>query len=613
MDKMLNRYALTSFLFMILSIPGCIDRDNGTESGNIRFDELEHSYISLMPEGEPEDLSTYLPLSPSVVAWGNDPRNRLDQPQKIREKMTSYYDLGIKLQAVNVWMLTMTARHLYEHPEYQDATCLDIEGNHITPRWLDSEYKGVKSYWGCTNHPLFRENLIQRATAGITGGANILHLDDHLGTFAAADHSGGCFCNHCMEGFRDWLHENYSVQDLVSMGIEEIGSFNYREFVRSSGSTTLDEYMAAKSRGNIPLLEEFLTFQRESAADFVSELGSIADSIAGKSIPLGVNSWNLIPGQLATSHYADYFSNEVSHYNVEDLIPPMCYLLGNALGKPVFSTGTGEDWIQINHNPAPVRVQRWIATAYAFGNYFMYSWNKWGFSEETGTLWTRIPVSYYELFCSFITENSGLFDDYEAIGQVGILYDNTACRNGNWEVREICRELHYANIPIGLIVSGDEFLQFHTTQEQLEQFELIIVPGSTDLNIKGQELLEPMIRDDKVITWKNPGAVSERIKPFISLKNTEKVWAIPRIKSGSSGESVVIHLLNQDYDASKDKMILKENVEIFISDKLIGNSLETRIKLYAPGQPEKTLEFKPSRDGINITLPLLNLWAIIKI
>jgi hypothetical protein len=371
--------------------------------------------------------------------------------------------------------------------------------------------------------------------------------------------------------------------------------------------------MAAKSRGNIPLLDEFLTFQRESAAEFVRELGTIADSVAGRSIPLGVNSWNLIPGQLATSHYADYFANEVSHFDVEDLIPPMCYLLGNSMEKPVFSTGTGEDWIMINHNPAPTRVQRWIATAYAFGNYFMYSWNKWGFSNETGTLWTRIPIEYYEPICSFITENADLFDDYKSVAQVGILYDNQACRNGNWEVREVCRELHYENIPIGLVILGDEFLQFETMQEHLDQYDLIVVPGSSQLSTKAQELLEPMMKEDKVITWKDASAVSERIDPFISLTNGEKVWAIPRIKYGSSGKSVVIHLLNQDYDASKDKMHLKENIEVFISDKLIGNMPETSVKLYAPGQKEKTVEFQPSGDGINITLPSLNLWAIIKI
>ncbi len=89
-----------------------------------------------MPEGEPDDIRAYLPLSPSVVAWGNDPVGRMKDPERLRQKMEGYKELGVSLLASNVWMLTATPRVLYENPQYRDAVCLDIEGNRIVPRWL---------------------------------------------------------------------------------------------------------------------------------------------------------------------------------------------------------------------------------------------------------------------------------------------------------------------------------------------------------------------------------------------------------------------------------------------------------------------------------------------
>ena len=48
-----------------------------------------------MPEGEPDDIQTYRPLNPSVVAWGNDPVGRMKEPERLRKKMESYKQLGV--------------------------------------------------------------------------------------------------------------------------------------------------------------------------------------------------------------------------------------------------------------------------------------------------------------------------------------------------------------------------------------------------------------------------------------------------------------------------------------------------------------------------------------
>ena len=216
--------ASTAFILTVIALTmiSCGRSTENNDPSDTFLTDLEHSSVILMPEGEPEDIQAFLPLKPTVVAWGNDPVSFLDDREGLTERTDSYYRLGITLQACNVWMLTATARILYDKPRYQDAVCLDIEGNPVVPRWLDGDYKGVKYYWGCTNNPLFRSFLAERTVAGIAAGANMLHLDDHLGTYAAAEHSGGCFCDDCLTGFRSWLEKNYTEKELALKGISDI-------------------------------------------------------------------------------------------------------------------------------------------------------------------------------------------------------------------------------------------------------------------------------------------------------------------------------------------------------------------------------------------------------
>lgn len=574
--------------------------------------DFQHSFISLMPEGEPDDIKAFLPLKPSVVAWGSDPLN--SNIQDLSKKFANYKEMGITQLACNIWMLTATERFMYRNPEYQDAVCRDIAGNPIIPGWLDSEYKGIKPWWGCTNNPLYQKLIKDRVVLGIKSGANMLHLDDHMGTAAAAIHSGACFCDDCMKGFASWLKANFNDDQLNKKGISDIQNFNYAALVKGAGFTTLDSYKKGLAQNKVPLHSEFLSYQLHSAAEFVGELGKIADNIAGKHVPLGVNSWNLDPTQLATSHYADYFANEVSNFDVEDLIPPFVYMLSTALGKPVFSTGTGEDWIHIKQHEEPTRVGRWISTAYAHGHYFMYAFNKWGYSDKTGTQWYQTPVEIYEPYCSFITKNADLFDGFEPVNQVGILYENEICRNNNWSVRTICRDLNYKNIPVGLAVSGDSWMKHELTVDQLDKFKIVVLPEVINLSEQEEILIKEMDKQGKLIKWTNTEDLISKIPKLISVSNADKVWTLPRFRKSDSGNmDFVIHLLNQDYDAQNDVMNVKKGFDVFISDELTQGKSAAKINFFEPGEEPKSLKINKIPKGFYVTVPHLNVWAIIKI
>lgn len=601
---------LFPLIFFALILISCNNQPKSTPQGPI----FKKSFISLMPGGEPDDLKEFAPIHPSVIAWGSDPISSDLDVQRFSKDIAIYREMGLPLIASNVWMLTATAKYIYEHPEYQAAVCVDITGKPIVPTWLDSDYKGVLPMWGCTNNPLYRSLIKERASVGIKSGANMLHLDDHMGTCAATLHSAGCFCDYCMADFNDWLKEKYTKEKLVSLGIANIDSFRYSKIVKDAGFTTKASFLNKGAKDSIPLFNDFLSFQRDAVAGLVRELSEMADSIAGKHVPIGVNAWNLIPTQFATSYYADYFCNEIDHYDVEDLIPPFAYMLGNALHKPVFSTATGQDWVKIKLKESPVRIQRWIATAYAFGNYFMYAYNQWGFSEETGTQWYQFPMETFESYSSFITEHPALFDDFEDYNQVAVLYDNKAFRLGDESAREISRQLHYAQIPVGLAILGDEWLKSKLTPEKLSQFEYLIIPEKTILSNSLDSLFVPFSKNNKLIRWSDEIELQSIIHSPLKVLDVEKVWAIPRVKvSNTQNSGLVIHLLNQDFNNENDKMNKKTNFKVFVSSYLLGKQGCSSIYYYTPGHNRISLEFTDQNEGITVNIPFLDIWGIIKI
>jgi hypothetical protein len=590
---------------------GFADGAEPTGGAAVLRGELRHSDIALMPEWRPKSVEEFRPLRPTVVAWGNDSVHLRGSLEPLAELARDYRKLGIRLQSCNVWMLTATARVLHDEPKYQNAVCVDVAGERIVPAWLDSNYEGVRPYWGCTNHPLFRKQIARRVRDGIASGANMLHLDDHLGTSAAANHSGGCFCDCCMRGFAPWLKEHFTPKELAAKGVGDLEKFDYRAMVRKAGFTDRQKYKRGTHQKKVRLREEFLAFQRDAAAELVRDLGQLARKTAGRPVPVGVNSYNLSPTQLATSHHADFFANEVQHYDKEDTIPPFVYMLGNALGKPVFSTGSGHCWIEVQKHDDVTRVRRWIATAHVFGHYSMFAYKKWGFSKETGTQWYITPISTYEPLCRFIRENASLFDGYEPVAQVGVLYDNATCRRHRWQVRDICRELHYANVPCGLVLAGDGYLRHPLTKEAMDAFELVVVPTDVDMTDEQANIAKPFQDDGRAVAWSSVDDVMKRVRPLISLAGGDKLWAIPRKIPGRADAATVVHLLNQDYDAKIDAMRPKRNITVALRRKLVGNA--TRATLFSPEKPPQTLQAKATDDGLVVTVAEVDLWAIMRI
>ena len=367
---------------------------------------LRHSEVVFMYAASHEAYRAY---EATFVAWGG---------AETAGQVKRHHDLGIRCTG-SMWCLTAGAENLYKDPKLRAACAVDIEGKPVEVPWLfDHTYEGMKSYFGCTNNPEYQKLCRERVRQAMAGKADGLHVDDHLGTAGAAWWQGGGFCDYCMKGFRDYLKSHASKEQLQQAGVEKIDDFDYRTLVRKY-ATIRAEYK--KVQRKIPLMDLFLQFQAEAAAEHTRQLGQVAAEAAGRPVLLSANA--CLPN---TAH--TYVVKNLTHVicevgqnawagtgQIDHAIE--AYNLATTLGKPLAATASGQDWAFVKQNNCEELVRFWIALAYAYGQRFMvpHPQRQWCFTDKLGTHWYAAPVEAYAPMYRFIRANADCFDGFETL------------------------------------------------------------------------------------------------------------------------------------------------------------------------------------------------------
>ncbi len=367
---------------------------------------LRHSEVVFMYAASDEAYRAY---GATFVAWGG-----AETPAAVQH----LHELGLRCTG-SMWCLTAGAENLHKDPKLLAACAVDIEGNPVEVPWLfDHTYQGTKSYFGCTNSPEFQKLCRERVRQAMSGKADGLHVDDHLGTAGAAWWQGGGFCDCCMKGFRDYLKSHATKEQLQQAGVEQIDDFDYRTLVRKY-ATTRAQYK--KVQHQIPLMDLFLQFQAEAAAEHTRQLGQYAAEVAGHPVLLSANAG--LPDKAHT-----YVVKNLTHVvcevgqnawagtgQIDHAI--QAYELAATLGKPLAATASGQDWAFVKQNNCEELVRFWVALAYAYGQRFMapHPQRQWCFTDKLGTHWYAAPIEAYAPMYRFIRANAGCFDGFEAV------------------------------------------------------------------------------------------------------------------------------------------------------------------------------------------------------
>ena len=316
---------------------------------------------------------------------------------------------------------------------FMESTVRDLNNKPAVTWWAHS-YKGHPSYHFCTNAPGYRHYLFYQLRRVMEAGTDWLMIDSAIPTIGALNaRYGGCFCAHCMAGFRDYLKVHSSAAELAAHGVDDLDRFNYRDYLLSHGIT--DERYRAEILAFppvIPLAKAYFDYQWREVNALFREFKRRAQAY-GEHVPMSSNS----PYYWAEFMYAvdahDFYTNEMQYKAPEEEILPTepiyTFKLADALDRLVAITGVPHAFEAYRLNDRPGHIRLWIAQAYAHGHVFMAPDKMWTVRRagEPDRWYHSKPGDYEDLY-HFVRDFAGLFDDYESVGSVALIFSNMAVR-----------------------------------------------------------------------------------------------------------------------------------------------------------------------------------------
>ena len=334
---------------------------------------LKHSDVVSMGGASPETCRAF---SISVIDWGGRPETAGDVAAFRTRTLDPLRAIGVRYIG-SVGMVTEFARFMEYDPQWEQAVCLTPRGERLRVPWLwDHSHNGSPAYWFCTNNPRYRKFLREQVTLAARSGMEGVHIDDHLGA-AATGWIGGCFCESCVAGFKEYLRTHVPASRLKEAGVGDPARFNYRDFVRA----WLDAHPGQRAV-EAPLGDEYRVYQYRAAEGVMADLRDTALRAAGHDLAFGANAGLPDTGSLTDYRVLTQFSCEVGQNaeggpTAENTNAVLAYKLAAALKRPLTATASGQDWAFVKANTRPELVRTWIAQAYAFGQFFLTMHHVW--------------------------------------------------------------------------------------------------------------------------------------------------------------------------------------------------------------------------------------------
>ena len=535
------------------------------------------------------DAGTYSAYGATVLAWGGKPD-------------ASSRASGVKCFG-SVGMVTEFSRYYERFPEtYEAGLCRDLQGQPVKVPWLtDHQHKGIPYWWCCTRQPQFRQYLSEQVIATVKGGADGVHIDDHMGT-AGGLWLGICFCDLCVKEFQTYL-KSLPAEELAKSGIPNPGEFNFREAVKTWVAA---EPAKKRNATQHPLWPQWTIYQCRGAAAFMRELHQLADQTAGRLVPMGANAGLLWPRHLCDYQTLDLFSAETDHHAEQKRftdLPLVAYRLAEAVDRPYAATASGGDWAYLKEHNLPGLARGWIALSYAAGQCLMAPHRQWCYTPQKGTHWYQGPAEKFAPLYQFVRRHAALFDDYKTYADVAVVMPHRSFLKHSARWFEWCNQLAATNISYRLLLGGDELVDHPLTAAELKASPALLIPEPDELQPADRELARQATANQRV--FKSVAEAIAAVSPAVNIAGEGVVRALPRVKPGGAA----VHLLNYNYDSTRDDVRPLSGIKVTLDTKSLGIAGATTCKLVSPENPPVVL---PITEGV-ITVPTLGLWAILEI
>lgn len=531
-----------------------------------------------------------------------------------REHIENAHQKGVRLFSVSVGFRTEFQGMIDFNPNFMDAASRNFGGEPFIVPWLwDHKYKGQPAWHWCTNSPLYRAYLESQLVQRMATGCDGLHIDDYTGSAGMVSWQAACFCSHCMAGFRDYLKRNLPPGKMAELGIADLETFDYRQFLLDHGVTVSDY---SGRRASLPLSDEFLNYQVQAATDYVAAYHRRAQEIRGGPLALSVNSSLNDPLALVIARHLSYFCCEVHHDSSRRAVPQhpvYIYKLADGLDRPVAATASGQDWADVQANNLPGLVRTWIAFSYAHGHNFMAPHHQWCYTNEKGTHWYNGPTEEYAWMYRFVRANARLLDCYEAIAPVALVYDNAAQRRGQADIEPAAIALADRNVPFTIVVAGDDWLDYRLDPDRLAAYRAVIVPKDLAMDQPQREWIDRVQKDGRLVQWPDDAGLTELLPVPVDVQGSKHVGVVPRAIPGDLVAPVAIHLLNRQYNAANDTLIPQRDFSVRLRRDQLPQRVWSRAVLHAPQNESQNINVTCDDTYVTIPIPELVIWGIVEL
>lgn len=578
--------------------------------------------------GGNSNMSEFDDFGASAVFWGHMPHENLyvdnvlsgwqNDVNTLQNKGLSYmargeFDWGWK------WFIEFA-------DEPNDHYVLDLNGNAVQMSFMGSlNYQGYTNAWVSNHSPLFVPFLKSQVDRMFESNIDYIMFDSQTSSTRTThmNQFGGDFSPYTMEAFRYYLNDKYTTTQLSAMGIDDITTFDYGDFLKAEGyNHTTYKRDANTINGGVPLLDDFIYFNRntlnekmEEVFEYIREKDAEIEIGATTSLmePRGyIYSQNLtfLAGELPmdTSTIDEMPLTIVSHLKAAE-----------AVNKTLIYFPYPWNFASLMERNAPKHARTWIAQSYAMGAIFSIPANVW---VGASGVWQPGADNYRDLY-QFAANNEALFDGYLPYSKAGLVAPVMASLDNSWlngsnEFQESIEYLLKRNINFDLIVFGDPGAPVMPTQAKLDEYDVILVD-----------------RDERYLTAEQNSllsANSTKVKDINELSSTQlqtildrniavsqngsainnKVSVLSRVHEDNN-KPYVLQLLNRPLNTADGSTPILNNVTITIPNDYFDQIITQATIHRLDGSADVLTMTNNSAGAYEITFSDLNVWAIIEL
>ena len=498
-------------------------------------------------------------------------------------------------------------------------------------------------YFFSTNNPIWQKTLIKQAKRMVDLDVDGIAINSPWGaSFYPAYDEIPDFSNVSIQEFRTYLKNKYDSQELSGIGIDNLESFNYLNYLHQKG-------IKEEELESAPLYEDYKKFQIENAVkfykQFVKEIKDYAKSKGKNNFPIGIKSdgETFIPHTIDMLSFSDFaFINlELEEYyqNQEE------YKLHSSTKTQVIASPADASfgWLIEKSKKPEDLIQIKMAEAYANKGAFQDLHN---FGLLNGKwLSASVDASAVSEINSFFLSNKELFDtNLQSTAKIAVLFsarsmDDDTSRH--WILfNSVSRALSESHFQYDILFSEDsDFSQNTVSSETLQKYKMIILPGndvmdnniipliSDYLEMGGKiiliapldprlgslrdgfpsqvEYLDDWIQDNT--SQEFTSIVNNSINRIVDNTFSKKIV----IQLWKNSDKIIIHLVNYNFDL--DNGVIEEN-NVPISINILLDKTPKSIKVISPDFEQKVnLDFNYSEGNIQFTVPKLKVWDVLLI